>query len=64
VLVDRALAEAAAQRIEGKAVTPFLLARLLTLSEGASLTANTALVRNNVRVAAEIAGALARQSLA
>jgi pseudouridine-5'-phosphate glycosidase len=58
VLVDQALEEARLQRIEGKAVTPFLLSRLLTLSDGASLTANIALVRNNVRVAAEIAGAI------
>jgi pseudouridine-5'-phosphate glycosidase len=58
-LVDQVLEEARLQRIEGKAVTPFLLSRLFTLSEGASLTANIALVRNNVRVAAEIACALA-----
>ena len=59
VLVDQALEDARLQRIEGKAVTPFLLSRLLTLSGGASLTANIALVRNNVRVAAEIACAVA-----
>ena len=59
VLVDQVLDEVRLQRIEGKAVTPFLLSRLFTLSEGASLTANIALVRNNVRVAAGIAGALA-----
>jgi pseudouridine-5'-phosphate glycosidase len=57
-LVDQALEEARLQRIEGKAVTPFLLSRLLTLSGGDSLTANIALVRNNVRLAAEIACAL------
>jgi pseudouridine-5'-phosphate glycosidase len=57
-LVDQALEEARLQRIEGKAVTPFLLSRLLALSGGASLTANIALVRDNVRVAAEIACAL------
>jgi pseudouridine-5'-phosphate glycosidase len=63
VLVDQALEEARLQRIEGKAVTPFLLSRLLALSDGASLTANIALVRNNVRVAAEIAGALVARSM-
>ena len=62
VLVDQALEEARLQRIEGKAVTPFLLSRLLTLSAGASLTANIALVRNNVRVAAAIAAAVAGRS--
>jgi len=39
----------------GEAVTPFLLARLEALTGGASLTANVALVRNNARLAAEIA---------
>jgi pseudouridine-5'-phosphate glycosidase len=63
VLVDQALEEARLQRVEGKAVTPFLLSRLLTLSGGASLTANIALVRHNVRVAAEIAVALADRAL-
>jgi pseudouridine-5'-phosphate glycosidase len=62
VLVDQALEEALLQRIEGKAVTPFLLSRLLTLSDGASLTANIALVRNNVRVAAAIAVAVSAGS--
>jgi pseudouridine-5'-phosphate glycosidase len=62
VLVDQALDEARLQRIEGKAVTPFLLSRLLTLSDGASLTANIALVRNNVRVAAAIAVAVSAGS--
>jgi pseudouridylate synthase len=64
VLVDQALQEARLQRIEGKAVTPFLLSRLLTLSGGASLTANIALVRNNVRVAAGIACAVVQRSMA
>jgi len=50
-----ALAEAAAQGIVGKAVTPFLLARIFELTEGRSLSANIALVRNNARLAAEIA---------
>ena len=63
LLVDQALEEARLQRIEGKAVTPFLLSRLLTLSDGASLAANIALVRNNVRVAAEIACAVAQRRL-
>jgi pseudouridine-5'-phosphate glycosidase len=64
VLVDQALEDARLQRIEGKAVTPFLLSRLLALSNGASLTANIALVRNNVRVAAAIARAVVERSRA
>ncbi|WP_340119353.1 pseudouridine-5'-phosphate glycosidase [Pelagibius sp. 7325] len=57
--IDAALAEAAAQGIQGKAVTPFLLARLEQLTGGASLEANIALVLNNARLAAEIAVAYA-----
>ncbi len=57
--IESALAEAAAQGIQGKAVTPFLLARLEELSGGASLDANVALVLNNARLAAEIATAFA-----
>lgn len=54
-LVDQALAEARAQGIAAKAVTPFLLARLFDLTAGQSLTANIALVINNARLAARIA---------
>jgi pseudouridine-5'-phosphate glycosidase len=53
--IETALGEAAARGIQGKAVTPFLLARLEALTDGASLTANVALVRNNARLAAEVA---------
>jgi pseudouridine-5'-phosphate glycosidase len=44
--------------ISGKAVTPTLLACMLELTEGASLATNIALVENNARLAAKIAGAL------
>jgi pseudouridine-5'-phosphate glycosidase len=57
--IGQALAEGQAQGIAGKAVTPFLLARLADLSDGRSLTANTALLENNARLGAEIAAALA-----
>ena len=53
-----ALAEANAQRIEGNAVTPFLLRWLAQETGGASLKANVALLRNNAAVAAQIAAAL------
>lgn len=52
-----ALAEADAAHITGKAVTPFLLLRIVELSEGRSLEVNLDLARNNVRVAGEIATA-------
>ncbi len=58
-VIAAAQADADAQGIRGKAVTPFLLARIFELTEGRSLTANIALVLNNARLAAQIAGALA-----
>ena len=57
-IIAQAQAEAEAQGIAAKAVTPFLLSRIFELTEGASLTANIALVRNNARLAAQIAQAL------
>jgi pseudouridine-5'-phosphate glycosidase len=54
-LIARATAEAETQGITGKAVTPFLLARLFELTQGRSLRANIALVLNNARLGAEIA---------
>jgi pseudouridine-5'-phosphate glycosidase len=43
------------QKVVGKAVTPFLLGKLLELTDGASLKTNIALVENNARLAARIA---------
>ncbi|WP_424179814.1 pseudouridine-5'-phosphate glycosidase [Yoonia sp. TsM2_T14_4] len=57
-IIAKALAEARAQRISAKAVTPFLLDQIFALTDGRSLTANIALVRNNARLAAEIAQAM------
>ena len=61
-LIDQALAEADTHGITAKEVTPFLLGRLFELTDGASLTANIALVLNNARLAAAIAVALSAQS--
>jgi pseudouridylate synthase len=47
------------QGIHGAASTPFLLDQIAKLTKGASVRANTALLINNARVAAEIAVALA-----
>ena len=58
-LIAQAQAEATAQGITGKAVTPFLLQRLFELTQGRTLEANIALVLNNARLAARIATALA-----
>ncbi len=54
-----AFRQAAAQGIAAKEVTPFLLDRIYTLTQGRSLAANIALVLNNARLAAGIAAALA-----
>lgn len=58
-VIAAAVAEAAAQGISGKEVTPFLLERVNRATEGRSLTANIALVLNNARLAARIARELA-----
>ena len=54
-----ALADAAAQGITGKQVTPFLLARIRDITGGASQRANVALALNNARLGARIAVAFA-----
>ena len=54
-IIARAQGEAETQGISGKAVTPFLLGRIFELTEGQSLRTNIALVRNNARLAAQIA---------
>ena len=63
-LVDRALSDALEQAEEagvtGKDVTPFLLSRMESLTGGASLEANKALVVANARVGARLAVELAR----
>ena len=58
--LEGALAEAAERGLRGREVTPFLLDRLRERTGGATVTANLALLRNNARVAAELARALAR----
>ncbi|MEO3763708.1 pseudouridine-5'-phosphate glycosidase [Streptomyces sp. B8F3] len=54
VLAD-ALREAGRRGVSGQAITPFLLGYLTEHTRGASLEANLAAVRGNVRLAAEIA---------
>lgn len=57
--IAQALQEAEERGIRGKYVTPFLLARVSELTHEESRAANVALLQNNARVAAQIAGALA-----
>jgi pseudouridine-5'-phosphate glycosidase len=58
--IEAAQKAAEAQNISGKAVTPFLLAKILELTNGASLKTNIALVENNARLAAKVAIALTK----
>jgi len=57
--IDRAIASAERQDIRGAALTPFLLSALGEATSGRSLRANVSLLRQNARVAAQIALALA-----
>jgi len=59
-VIEQAVGEAEEQGLRSAKVTPFLLARIAELSGERSLQANLALLKNNARVAAEIAVAVAR----
>ncbi|ESW96837.1 pseudouridine-5'-phosphate glycosidase [Mesorhizobium sp. LSJC268A00] len=56
--IEAAQKAAEVQNVTGKAVTPFLLGKILELTGGRSLKTNIALVENNARLAARIAKAL------
>jgi pseudouridine-5'-phosphate glycosidase len=58
-IIAQALREADQQGVKGKAVTPFLLARIKELTGGRSLATNIALVKHNALVGAKLAVALA-----
>lgn len=58
--IAEAVAEAEKQGIRGKAITPFLLAKIESLTGGRSLQTNIELVLNNVRLGVEVAVALWR----
>ncbi len=60
-LIERAVAESVEQHVTGKDITPFLLARIVELSDGKSLEANLQLVYNNAKVGAQIAVAHSRK---
>lgn len=53
--VKAALALAKKKKVEGKAVTPFLLGEMVERTKGKTLAANLALLENNARYAAKIA---------
>ncbi len=54
-LIAQAVAEADAQGVSGRAITPFILARMVALSEARTKHANESLLLNNARIAAQIA---------
>ena len=58
--INEAVFEAKVQGVGQKEVTPFLLRRIVELTDGRSLEANMALVKNNAIVAAQIAVELTR----
>ena len=62
--IEAAQRDAVSERITGKAVTPFLLDRILKLTGGRSLVTNIALIKNNARLAAEIALAFSSSTAA
>ena len=60
--ITEAIADAQAQGVSRKALTPFLLQRIFELTGGKSLSANIALVKNNAALAARIACALQQRA--
>ena len=58
--IDKAVAQAEAQGIHGKATTPFLLAKVKELTGGESLDSNIQLVYNNAALAAKTAAELCK----
>ena len=53
--ISQALKEADQEGIKGKEITPYLLSKIKALTGGQSLTSNIALMKNNAKVAAQIA---------
>lgn len=57
-VIAKALETASARMISGKEVTPFLLGEVAAVTKGKSMAANISLIKNNVRLGAELASAL------
>jgi pseudouridine-5'-phosphate glycosidase len=57
-----ALHQASINNISGKAITPFLLKTLAEITDGKSLGANLALIRNNVKIGAMLTSTLYKQN--
>ena len=59
--VQQSIEESQKKGLAGAETTPFLLKRIQELTEGKSLAANIALIKNNAAVGAQIAVALSQQ---
>jgi pseudouridine-5'-phosphate glycosidase len=59
-ILDQSLSAAEKSSVTGRDVTPFLLARMAELSDGATLRVNIALLENNALVAARVASELSQ----
>lgn len=57
-VIEEALAAANNQNITGKDITPYLLNKVFEVTKGKSLHANLSLIKNNVKVGAELAAAI------
>ena len=53
--IKKALSDADKEGVKGKDITPYLLSKIKTITDGKSLTSNIALMKNNAKVAAQIA---------
>ncbi|KAH8237881.1 hypothetical protein KR032_005417 [Drosophila birchii] len=60
--IQEATKQAKARGVSGKEVTPFLLAAIARITGGSSLQSNIALIKNNAKVAAQIAASLSEVS--
>ncbi|EKD71912.1 MAG: hypothetical protein ACD_46C00066G0001, partial [uncultured bacterium] len=56
--IAKALQKAEKNRVSGKEMTPFLLAEISQITRGKSLAANIQLIKNNVKMGAELAVAI------
>lgn len=61
IYIKKALEEAEAKQIKGKDITPFLLSNIAANTQGESLAANIALIKNNAALGSKIAVAFCKQ---
>jgi pseudouridylate synthase len=59
-VIEKAIREANKQNIIGRALTPFLLKKIVEVTEGRSLKSNIALMLHNAKIAADVAVAFAK----